>query len=86
MNGGRFRLVTVQDGREFVSSAGLSEEEAKDFLVMDVLLHRAAGWRVTDDQGVVVACRGNVVRLVSARRFASSNDHVSESAQSRRVA
>lgn len=59
MNGERFRLVTMQDKREFVSTVSMSEEDAQSVLAVDTLLHRAAGWRVSEGRGVVVARRGN---------------------------
>jgi hypothetical protein len=65
-----FCLVTVQDGVEFVSPLAVSDEEAESLLAVDTLLHRAAGWRVVEGQRVVVARRGKVVRLVSARPLA----------------
>jgi hypothetical protein len=87
MSGGRFHLVTMQDGREFVSTIALSKEDAQGFLAMDTLLHRAAGWRVTEGHGVVVARRGDVVRLVSARRLdAPTDSSLSKDPQIRRVA
>lgn len=73
-----FCLVTVQDGHEFVSTVAVSEEDAESLLAVDTLLHRAAGWRVAGGPNVVVARRGNVVRLVSARplgRGVSGRDH-----------
>ena len=86
MSGGRFHLVTVQGGREFVSTIALSKEDAQGLLAMDTLLHRAAGWRVTEGHGVVVARRGDVVRLVNARRLDPPTDSGSSEFQSRRVA
>jgi hypothetical protein len=75
MSGGRFHLVTQQNGREFVSPAGISEEDAWDFLAVDTLLHRVAGWRVAaDGPDMVMARRGDVVRFVSFRRIGGSND------------
>lgn len=64
-----FHLVTVQGDCEFVSTIPLSHEDAQGLLAMDTLLHRAAGWQVAEGHGVLVACRGDVVRLVSARRL-----------------
>lgn len=86
MSGGRFHLVTVQGGREFVSTIALSKEDAQGLLAMDTLLHRAAGWRVTEGHGVVVARRGDVVRLVNARRLDTPTDSGFSEFQSRRVA
>ena len=88
MNAERFRLVTVQDGHEFVSTVAISEEHAQQLIAVETLLHRAAGWRVTEGQGVVVARRRNVVRLVGARRFdGEPNDRdVAEGVQGPRVA
>ena len=65
-----FCLVTVQNGREFVSTVAVSAEDADRLLAIDTLLHRAAGWLVTEGQREVIARRGNVVRLVSARPLA----------------
>jgi len=70
VNDERFRFVTEQNGHEFVSRVRLSEAEARDFLTVDTLLHRAAGWWVTERPELVVARRGEVVRLVSVRRIA----------------
>ena len=86
MSGRGFHLVTVQNGCEFVSTIALSKEDAEGLLAMDTLLHRAAGWRVTEGRGVVVACRGDVVRLVSARRLDEPTDSSVPELQSRRVA
>ena len=87
MSCGRFHLVTVQGGREFVSTIALSKEDVQGLLAMDTLLHRAAGWRVAEGHGVVVARRGGVVRLVSARGLDTPTDSsLSEDFQSRRVA
>jgi hypothetical protein len=75
MSGGRFHLVAQQNGREFVSPAGISEEDARKLLAVDTLLHRAAGWRVAaDGPDVIMARRGDVVRLVSFRRIGGSDD------------
>ena len=75
MSGGRFHLVTEQNGREFVSSAGLSKEDARDFLAVDTLLHRAAGWRVAaEGPDMVTVRRGDVVRFVSFRRIGGLDD------------
>lgn len=87
MSGRSFHLVTVQGGREFVSTNALSKEDAQGLLAMDTLLHRAAGWRVTEGHGVVVARRGESVRLVSARRLDTPTDSsLSKDLQIRRVA
>jgi hypothetical protein len=68
MSACRYCLVTVQNGVEFVSTLTVSEEEAESLLALDTLLHRAAGWRVVEGQGAVIARRHNVVRLVRAVR------------------
>lgn len=81
-----FRLVTVQDGREFVSTIGLSKEDAEGLLAIDTLLHRAAGWRVTEGHRGVVACRGDLVRRVSARRLDALADSGLSGLQRRWVA
>lgn len=81
-----FHLVTVQDGREFVSAIELSKEDAEGLLAMDTLLHRAAGWQVTESHRGVVACRGDVIRLVSARRLDAPADSSVSELQSRWVA
>lgn len=86
MSGRGFHLVTVQDGREFVSTIALSKEDAEGLLAMDTLLHRAAGWRVVEGHRVVVAYRGDVVRRVSARRLDAPTDSGVSELQSRRVA
>lgn len=67
-----FRLVTVQDGVEFVSTVAVSEADVDNLLAVDTLLHRAAGWRVVEGQRVVIARRGKVVRLMSAHPLASA--------------
>jgi phenylalanine-4-hydroxylase len=69
----RFHLVTIQDGREFVSSIALSEDDAESLLAVDRLLHRAAGWQVVRAPHVVVARRGNVVRLLSAQHLSADS-------------
>ena len=75
MSGRRFHLVTEQNGREFVSSAGLSKEDARDFLAVDTLLHRAAGWWVAaEGPDMVMVRRGDVVRFVSFRRIGGLGD------------
>ena len=75
MSGGRFHLVTEQNGREFVSSAGLSKEDARDFLAVDTLLHRAAGWWVAaEGPDMVMVRRGDVVRFVSFCRIGGLGD------------
>jgi hypothetical protein len=62
-----YRLVTIQDGHEFVSTDALSEDDAESMLAIDTLLHRAAGWSVVEGPSVMLASRGNVTRLVRAR-------------------
>lgn len=75
MSGGPFHFVTAQNGHEFVSSAGLSKEDAREFLAVDTLLHRAAGWRVAaEGLDMVVARRGDVVRVVSFRWIGRLDD------------
>jgi hypothetical protein len=74
MNGRHFHLVIEQNGRETVSSSRLSAEDAQSLLAIDKLLHRAAGWRVTEARGVVVAVRGHVVRFISSRRCEIGDD------------
>lgn len=81
-----FHLVTVQERRECVSALALSKEDAEGLLAMDTLLHRAAGWQVTESHRVVVACRGDVVRLLSARRLDARADSSVSELQSRWVA
>lgn len=66
MNDRRFCLVTEQDGHAYVSTIAMSETEAYELLVMDTLLHRAAGWLVTTYPAVVRARRGEVVRYLRA--------------------
>jgi hypothetical protein len=70
MSARSYCLVTVQDGVEFVSTLALSEEDAEGLLEVDTLLHRAAGWRIVRGERVVIARRGKVVRLMSARPLA----------------
>ena len=52
-----WRLVTVQNGVESVSTVPLlDDDDVAASLAADVLLHRAGGWTVTEGDGVIV-CR-----------------------------
>jgi hypothetical protein len=76
-SGEAFCLVTIQGGREHVSPVTVSERDAASLLAVETLLHRAAGWHVVGTERFVVARRGKVTRIVSARprrRYASRKD------------
>lgn len=78
----RWRLVTEQDGNPpQVSTVVLSEEEAREQLAGEALLHSMAGWAVTVGVDVIV-CRKltwpgvGTVRAVRRVEFDAMHDHM----------
>ncbi len=78
----RYRIATLQDGREHVSTVVLNEAEALESLDMEAHLHEAfGGWtvdRITGAGGYLVAVRATntagVRRYVYARSFSPMHD------------
>ena len=69
-SGSRYRLVTVQNGREHVSAVVLGHAEVPEHLHAEAVLHQATGWAVYEEPGErVVASRPGIRREVFARRF-----------------
>lgn len=67
MNQLRHRMVTDQDGKQYVSSVLLTLEEAADMLDLEVRMLEATGWNVVR-YGPTLRCqKGDVVRWVWVR-------------------
>lgn len=66
-----YRLVTEQDGSTHISSVVLTEDEAKEALGLEALMHGMTGWMVIAPTGcplaefAMVCIRGEVSRLIS---------------------
>lgn len=80
MTGDRYRMVTVQNGTEHVSSVVLNYDEAGAQLLFERTMHNAAGWRVAQVRGEglphLVFTKGAVTRAVFAKRFSAMDDPV----------
>lgn len=74
MVGQRFRIVTIQNEREHVSSVVLSEDEAYEHLAYEMELHEAAGWIVHYTHGVVFANRDDSTRMIFVRSYEPLDD------------
>lgn len=74
----RWRLVDAQSNGTgpHVSTVVLSEEEAVESLALEALMHRMAGWTVTEGDDVIVCRRGALVRTVQRVEFDALNDPV----------
>ncbi len=77
--GERWRLVTIQNGRRYISSVVLTEDEARDLIVAEGVMHEQTGWRVEWGLGQISALskNGRVVRTVTASRFTAMADILS---------
>lgn len=72
----RWRLVETQNGGvEHIHSVVLSEEEAREHLLLEASMHEHGGWTVTvginldGEPDVVIARRPNVERIVTCREY-----------------
>lgn len=87
MSGDRWRLVERQDeGPEHVHSVVLSEEEAREHLLLEAHIHGVGGWSVTiglnlEGEPDVVVLRSPVLkggkrteRVITVRRFTALED------------
>lgn len=81
MSGERWRMVNYQDGVRTVSSVVLSEEEAREGIEVEWLLHDASGWTTIirePDRLLVQRKRSRDGRLVKreivVERFAPETD------------
>jgi hypothetical protein len=70
----RYRLVTVQNGREHVSTVVSGRDEIERDLWAEALLHSWSGWKVAVGTGMVVATKGDVVREVFFREYDPMGD------------
>ena len=74
----RWRLVTVQNGKEHVSTVVSAPEEVDRDLAAEADLHRMAGWKVLrvlmNDQLIVIATKGRVSRRVFFREYDPMED------------
>lgn len=70
----RWRMVTRQNGIEYVSSIVMTEEEIHQHLRAEAEMHRAAGWTVTEGVNVVVAHRGGKERVMVGREYDAMDD------------
>ena len=65
MAGKRYRLVTVQNGVEHISSVVLGKEEAADSLIAEAEMHERSGWKVTwKNSGTIIAMRPGIIRKI----------------------
>lgn len=90
MTGERWRLVGKQnDGQEHVNTIVLTEEEARQALVVEAEIHERFGWTVTlglndDEEPDVLVCRKrsrrgiDIVRAITVRAFGPLDDEGSK--------
>ena len=65
MAGKRYRLVTVQNGVEHISSVVLGKEEAADSLIMEAEIHERSGWTVIwKNSKTITAMRPGIIRKI----------------------
>lgn len=76
MSGERWRLVTIQNGRRHTSSVILTEDEARESVTAEGVMHEQTGWAVEWGPGRITALSRNrtVLRTVSAEMFDAMTD------------
>jgi hypothetical protein len=77
MAGDRYRIVEIRPdkgGVEYPSTVILAEDEVEFRLAVEAELHEMSGWEVTTGDNIVVCRRGDMVRVLEARKYDPFND------------